>query len=195
MEVSGSKSKILAGRPALAEAVRSGITSKKVSVASHAKLLGADSVGGPKRSTAVAQQRLEDFTAIIPRLQSLRRLGVNSRQMVRAAGPPAILYGCEIMGVCDSVLNIIRSRVARAASPQAGGKSPDLVLFTLDGTCGTLDPAFMAHCEPLKMWATAWWEGWFAPDMLNEAFAEASLKTGTRCSAQRGRRCVLGFCA
>ena len=37
----------------------------------------------------------------------------------------------------------------------------------------------MAHCEPLKMWATAWWEGWFAQDILYEAFAEASLKVGS----------------
>ena len=180
MEVSSTKSKVLAGRPALAAAVVAGVTSKKVSVATHAKLLGTDSVGGRRRATTVAQQRLASFTAVVPRFQSLRRLGVNSRQMVRSAGPPAILYGCEIMGVADTVLQTIRSRVARAAAPQAGGKSPDMVLLVMDGPFGTLDPAFHAHCEPLKMWATAWWESWFPSSTMDEAFAEASLKVGAK---------------
>ena len=89
MQVSGTKSKILAGRPALAEAVASRLAYKKVSVARHAKLLGTDSVGGNRRSIAVARQRLQDFTDLIPRFQALRMLGVNSKQIVRAAGPPA----------------------------------------------------------------------------------------------------------
>ncbi len=176
MQVSGTESKVLAGRSALAEAVANNLESKKVSVTRHAKLLGTDSVGGRRRSTAVAKQRLQDFTDLIPRFQALRRLGVNSRQMVRAAGPPAVLYGCEIMGVCDSVLHTARTRVAAAAAPQAGGKSPDLVLYVLDGPNGTLDPAFQAHSEAIKMWAAAWWDHWFTPEQLSTAFAEASLK-------------------
>lgn len=135
----------------------------------------------------VAQQRLESFTRIVPRFQALRRLGVNSRQMVRAAGPPAILYGCEIMGVSDSVLLTTRSRVARAAAPQAGGKSPDMVLQVLDGPFGTLDPAFQAHGEPIKMWACAWWNSWFPAEQLMQAFAEASIKVASTDNSWWGR--------
>ena len=156
MQVSGTKSKVPAGRPALAQAVAAGIETKKISVTEHAKLLGTDSAGGRRRSTVVAAQRQQDFTDLIPRFQAFRRLGVNSRQMVRATGAPAVLYGCDVMGVCDSVLHTARTRVAAAAAPQAGGKSPDLVLYIIDGPEGTLDPAFQAHSEPAKMWATAW---------------------------------------
>ena len=85
------------------------------------------------------------------------------------------------------MLQIIRSRVARAASPQAGGKSPDFVLWSLDGQSGTLDPAFQAHTEPLKMWATAWWDGWFTPDVLQQAFAEASIKVASSDKSWWGR--------
>ena len=127
----------------------------------------------------VAQQRLTSFTSIIPRFQSLRRLGVNSKQMVRAAGPPATLYGCDTMGVSDSALHTIRTRVAAAVAPSAGGKCPDMVLYIMDGPHGTLDPAFEAHSGPLKMWAYAWWEGWFQPEVLSRAFGEASLKVGS----------------
>ena len=126
----------------------------------------------------VAQQRLASFTAIIPRFQSLRRLGVNSKQMVRAAGPPAILYGCDTMGVSNSALHTMRTRVAAAAAPGAGGKSPDMVLHIIDGPNGTIDPAFEAHSGPLRMWAFAWWEGWFQSEVLCKAFGEASLKVG-----------------
>ena len=180
MQVSGTKSKVLAGRPALAQAVAMGIVTKKISVTKHAKLLGTDSAGGRRRSTVVAAQRLQDFIDLIPRFQALRRLGVNSRQMVRAAGPPAILYGCDVMGVCDSVLHTARTRIAAAVAPQAGGKSPDLVLYITDGLDGTLDPAFQAHSEPTKMWATAWWEQWFTHEQLCAAFAEASIKLASR---------------
>ena len=92
MLVSDTKSKVLSGRPHLAAAVAEGIQSKKVGVTTHAKLLGTDSVGGRKRSTQVAQQRLVKFTTAIPRFQSLRRVGVNSKQMVRAAGPPGTCH-------------------------------------------------------------------------------------------------------
>ena len=91
------------------------------------------SVGGRRRTTEVAQHRLLEFSKLVPRFQALRRLGVNSRQMVRAAGPPAILYGCEVMGVSDTSLHHMRTKVTAAAAPQAGGKAPDMVLYVLDG--------------------------------------------------------------
>ena len=93
MEVSATKSKILSGRPALAIAIANGVASGKMSWTRHAKLLGTDSVGGRRRTTEVAQLRLAEFSKLVPRFQALRRLGVNSKQMVRAAAPsPAILH-------------------------------------------------------------------------------------------------------
>ena len=176
MEVSAKKSKVLAGRAMVAEAVAAGVGSKKLTATTHAKLLGTDSVGGRRRSTATLQKRIRSFNCTVPRLHALLRAGVNTKQMVRAAGTPAILYGCEVMGVSDTCLLDIRRKVAAAAAPEAGGKNPERTLYALDGSDGTLDPAFEAHASPIKHWALAWWEHWFTPPQLAEAFAEATAK-------------------
>ena len=179
MEVSAKKSKLVAGRPALAEAVASRLTAKRIGTATGAKLLGTDAVGGRRRGTKVARARLVQFCTKTGRFSSLRRLGINTVQMVRSTGPPAILYGCEIMGVADTQLHTIRTKVASAAAADAGGKSPDLVLYAADGPSGTLDPAFMAHTAPLSMWAMVCWCGWFPADVMQKAADDAAAKLAT----------------
>ena len=176
MEVSAKKSKVVAGRLAIATAIADATKHGKLTATTHAKLLGTDSVGGRRRTTSTFRDRLKKFAATTGRYQALRRVGVNSAQMVRTGGLPAIMYGCEVFGLADSALKVARAKVARAATPQAGGKNPDLALLTIDGPNGTVDPAFEAHGAPLRHWALAWWEGWFAPTQLREAFTGASLK-------------------
>ena len=83
------------------------------------------------------------------------------------------------MRVSDTALTTTRGRVAAAAAPEAGGKNPDRTLYALDGSDGTLDPAFEAHSGPLKYWALAWWEQWFNTEQLTTAFTQASLKLDT----------------
>jgi len=83
--------------------------------------------------------------------------------MVRAAGPPAFLYGVETIGVSDSTLMGMRSAVASAVTHDAGGKNPDIALLACDGPAGKVDPAFLAHSYPVQYWALAWWERWFTP--------------------------------
>ena len=117
MQVSESKSKLLAGRPSLAQAVIEGLETSKLSTTNHAKMLGVDSVGGRRRSTATFKDRVSTFAQAVPRVQSLRKTGVNSVQMVRAAGTPAIMYGCEVMGLSDSALYLARMKIATAAAP------------------------------------------------------------------------------
>ena len=182
MEVSAKKSKVLACRPAIALAVGTRVKSCKLDPVRYAKLLGTDSAGGRRRGTQVSQARLVDFTASSSRFQVLRRLGVNTKQMVRAAGPPAMLYGCEVMGLSDTALHAARVKVAAAAAPQAGGKNPELVLYVLDGAHGTLDPAFEAHTNPLKYWALAWWQRWFSAEQMQRAYEEGAAKV----SASKG---------
>jgi len=183
MQVSAKKSKVLASKVSIAVAVTRGVKSGKVSPSVHAKLLGTDSVGGGRRSTGAFQQRLHKFVEAIPRIKSLRKVGVNSVQMVRSIGPPAILYGCETMGVSDSALSTTRSKVAVAAAPHAGGKNPDLTLLVLDGSSGTLDPAFDAHIGPVRYWALAWWKSWFDSSWLSEAFLGVNTRLSTRRSS------------
>ena len=83
----------------------------------------------------------------------------------------------------DSALHTARTKVAKAVAPTATGKNPDATLQVLDGTTGTMDPAFDAHLLPLKFWATAIWERWFLLDSFAEAFSTASCKLlGARAS-------------
>ena len=119
---------------------------------------------------------MREFGAKVPKIKQLRSIGVNSPQMVRAAGTPAILYGCHISGVSDTGLNAARSKVASAASPAAGGRNPTLALLAMDGSAGTLDPGFEAHVEPTKHWALAVWERWQPREQLVTAFANAATK-------------------
>ena len=62
-----------------------------------------------------------------------------------------------------TTLRDARSSIASAASARAGGRSPDLALYAIDGANGALGPAFDAHCMPIKYWAIAHWEAWFNP--------------------------------
>ena len=46
-------------------------------------------------------------------------------------GVPAIMYGCETMGLSDSCLSEVKCKVANAAAPNAGGKNHILALLAL----------------------------------------------------------------
>jgi hypothetical protein len=176
LEVSAKKSGILAGRMKLALAISHRLQSQKAQPMRHGKLLGTGSTGNRRRSTYTMRVRLWAFTKTIDRYHALRGSGANVRQMVRAAGPPSILYGVETIGLADSALNTTRSRVATAAAPKAGGKNPDLTLAALDGANGCLDPAFECHIGPIKHWALAWWERWEESETLETAFQVAGLR-------------------
>ena len=50
----------------------------------------------------------------------------------------------------------------------------------LDGTSGTLDPAFDAHALLVKHWAQAWWESWVDNSDLETAYANVKKKVGEK---------------
>jgi hypothetical protein len=76
----------------------------------------------------------------------------------------------------NSHLDEARRTVARAAAPEGGGKDPNLVLMVIDGTTGTLDPAFDAHVLPIYRWAQAWFKGWQSQSSLTQSFEQAVAK-------------------
>ena len=84
----------------------------------------------------------------------------------------------------------MRSFVATSVSHHTSGKNPDIVLFAVDGFSGTIDPAFMAHVNPIMFWAMATWEAWFSPQTLAKTFTEAA----GRLAAAKGSRwsCTIG---
>ncbi len=131
--------------------------------------------------------RILKFKQKIPRLHALRRLGIRVQQMVRSAGTPAITYGVESTGMADSHLERARNSIAKAAAPEGGGKSVDLVLLTADRTNGTMDPAFDAHVLPVYYWSLAWWEGWKPHNTLTRA-GEAAIAKLHGCAGSCWRR-------
>ena len=180
MLVSDGKSKVLAGRPSIAAAVLKAIESDKLALTRHGKLLGTDTVGGRRRSTITFLERVQTFSEARPRIHALRRVGVNSAQIVRTAGTPAVMYGCEVMGLSDSALHLARSRLSSAAGAPSGGKNVDLLLHAIDGPSGTLDPAFDAHATLVLIYAIAVWQAWFSREQFELAFQQASLKLAAK---------------
>ena len=99
MQVSAKKSKVVASKPSIAQTVVLATSSDRTSCTKIAKLLGTDAVGGARRSTVGFRKRLSDFNRNISRYKPLGQLGVNTALMARTAGVPAVMYGCETMGL------------------------------------------------------------------------------------------------
>ena len=180
--MSATKSLALGNRPSVATMVTKHIRNGKVKMATMAKLLGAPSNGGARRSTAVLKKRKATFRHKLARIQALRRIGVRTGLMARAVGTPAITYSAECVGLSDSHLEQGRSLIARASVYESGGKDIDSTLRIVDGPHGTADPAFDAHVQPIAKWALAWWQHWQTSKTLSSAFANATNKLDT-CKA------------
>jgi hypothetical protein len=137
------------------------------------------------RCTSTFRARLKSFEATAAGVKTLGKAGVNAKQMVRTAGNPAVPYGCESFGIADTVLETTRSKFARAAAPDTGGKNPLLSLIAIDGEAGALDPAFEAHAGPVQHWATAVYDSWFPRDVMSRTSTLPSVRS-CRLEAKSG---------
>ena len=163
---------------ALACSIAIAMVSRKGTAVRQTKMLGAPSGGGRKRAVKALYVRTTAFRKRVPRIHQLRRAGVRTAQLTRAAGTPMVMYGVETVGMADTQLQTTRGVIARAAAPAGGGKSVDHILHAIDRATGTLDPAFDAHVLPIQTWATAWWEFWRSTRAMQQALADAILKLG-----------------
>ena len=170
MQVSVTKSSVIASTLKLARKITRASRTKKVKVARQAKLLGTGAGGGRRRSTVVIKKRLQDARTYAGRMWALRKAGVNTHQMTRAKTTAGVMYGADVQGIADSLLKAQTSTVARMAAPEGGGKNPTKTLYVLDGASGTLDPAFDAHALLVKHWAAAWWDDWVCKKALRATF-------------------------
>ena len=109
----------------------------------------------------------------------------------QAAGTPLVTCGVDVFGFSDSHLLTTRRAIAKAASPEAGGKSAQLVLYVADGAHGAMDPSFAAHALGLQMWALAHWQKCFPQNQLQPAI-ERALCSPALASAQPNWRWVRG---
>ena len=176
LEVSTKKSVVLAGRASIASIISYASCTGKLSPVRSTKLLGAPNGGGRRRCSAPLKVRTTAFRKRVPRFTSLRRVGVMTRSMVRAMGPPSIAYGVETSGMPCHTLQAARSAIARAASPPTAGRDVDITLMLHDGETGTLDPAFAVHAFPLHAWAREIWDSPQVLSAMTVAFNQAKKK-------------------
>jgi len=150
--------------------------SRKLTAVRAAKLLGTPAAGGRRRCTAPQRARVRKVRGKAKRLKMTGMKVSHARTMVRSAGTPAISYGWDAVGVSDSALRVSRSLIASMLSSSEGGKNPDAVLMVTDSAGGSIDPAYDAHCLPIKHWATAYWERWQPGQLLAQSFEAAAVR-------------------
>ena len=150
--VSAAKSLAVGSTFRMARAVAAACRTKALTAVRSAKLLGVGAAGGRARCIKVLKLRIKAFRKRVPRIQRLRRAGVNAIRLTRAAGTPMLTYGADVSSMAPSHLEAARRTIAKAVAPTAGGKSSQIVLYAADGARGTLDPAFDANVLPLQMW-------------------------------------------
>ncbi len=153
MQVSKEKSNTVSEKPGRVAAIAQQVVDGVVKAANHAKILGADTVGGAKRCTYQPRIRLWQFKGKVARFHSLREVGADVVQMVRAVAAPSMLYAVECIGISCTALQRVRGVVVTACFATVGGKDVDLVWALIDGASGTADPTFDAHNGPIKYWA------------------------------------------
>ena len=176
LEVSVVKSVALGSAFSLARRTAHMSVSRKLSAVRSAKLLGTPAAGGRRRCTAPQRSRVRKLRMKAKRLKILNMNIAHAKTMVRTAGTPAISYGWDVFGVSDSALRVSRSLIASMLSASEGGKSPDAVLMATDAAGGSTDPAYDAHCLPVKHWAMAYWERWQPAQLLEGSFVAAAAR-------------------
>ena len=172
-DVSQKKSVVVASQPIAALLAAEQSVTKKITAVRSAKLLGTSTKAGARRAVGAMRVRITQFKKRVPKFQILRRIGVNTAAMTQAAAAATMLYGAECCGVSSSMMEECRRVAAKVCVGTAVGKSTTRSLYAVDGSAGTVDPAFLAHLSPITAWAAAWWDEWAEPEVLKTAFQNA----------------------
>ena len=90
LEVSAKKSVTVAGRDSIARGIAAISKTKKLSAKRSTKILGAPSGGGRRRCVKALAVRMTAFAKRIPRIRALRRHGISTIHVARAAGTPMV---------------------------------------------------------------------------------------------------------
>jgi hypothetical protein len=182
LEVSATKSLTVGSRMRIARGIAGLMRRRSLEPKRAAKGLGAAVGGGRRRSVVVPSARLKAVKRRLDRLRAFRRAGGNTVAYVCTAATPAVTYAADVMGVADSRLHAIRSTLARAASPVACGKNPDMVYYAFEAAGGATDPAVAIHALAIGAWACAWWEQWVPQAALAAAHAAAVTRLAAAAS-------------
>ena len=137
--------------------------------------LGTGLGAGTRRNVSQLKKRLRRFRSRLPRFKALRRAGVRTDRLLRTGANAAMMFGCEVMGISDSMLNTQRRTAAAATCERNCGADLDLTLLVADDrSSGAADPAFAAHVGVIQTWALAVWEKWVPQHMLQRLFTKTA---------------------
>jgi hypothetical protein len=121
MEVSKTKSVVLANCSSLGRGLEGRLAKYGVKLVGRAKSLGAGMGAGVVGNGLVLKKRMKSFAKRARRFRLLRRSGVDTAR-VRIGGLSSLTYGAEALGVSDSTLLNQRRLVAAAAvAPSSAG--------------------------------------------------------------------------
>ena len=188
--VSLKKSVVVASSPVAAVATAALSKTKRPTAVKIAKLLGASTKAGARRTIHMLKVRTHQFQKMNANLQALWKLGVNTAAMARAAAASTMTYGADCIGIADTMLHKMKSVTAKTCVRPTASKCAGRSLYAVDGARGTIDPAFAAHLGPMVAWSNAWWEQWAKPDdlrcTLEEAKGRIAKAKGSAWSVVRG---------
>ena len=176
VQVSATKSVMIGSTTDVARKACKKMNTNKIKPARQGKTLGMSTAGGAKRSVATQKARLVKNKLKTARIHVMRKAGVNTLQMVRAAGTTSIVYNADCIGMSSSHLSAARNCVANQVAPPTRGKLNEAVLHGAGASGGRVDPAYEGHAGPIRAWATAWWQNWRSSHELNESHLAATKK-------------------
>ena len=178
MELSPSKNVCVASRKQIADAIMSKLPGTIFKAKAQAKVLGAALTANKRRNVSVCNKRLKDFRQCIPFYRKVKRtIGASCTfAPIRTGGLPAMTHGQLTCGVSCSQLHKQRVAVAAAGNSIAGELG--ITLCIMDGSrYGTLDPAYVAHTDPIWAWAEAVWGQWLPRLKLEAVSSHATTRT------------------
>ena len=172
--VSVKKSVAVANRPRVLATIIAQCKTRALSAVRSAKLLGTSFAASSGRSVQALEDRIAKVKKVAHRAQQLALLGLSAVEYVRGAAVPAMLYGCEVSGISDSMLDDAVGVAAKSLSPPTAGKNPVLVLHAAAVHSAAINPVVMANLAPIKAWSSAWWEKWACADTMSRTYVKCS---------------------
>ena len=157
--MSKSKNVVLASNSKVGKEVEKGLEHWGVKFVRTARMLGADSGGGVRRSTVAASQRIKGLLRRMGQFGKLRKAGVDTARLLRTGALASAQFAQACLGIGDFALLQLRRAAAGIIGGSTAGKRPGMVLAAADAKLGhRADPAFAAHAEPIGSWAAAVWD-------------------------------------
>ena len=121
-----------------------------------AKLLGTGYTAGRRRATKIMKDRLLKVKEAVPAVQALRKLGLSAIDYMRTAEIPQMMYGCDTMGMSDTMLHEAVKVSSALVAPPNAGKNPRLVMHAMKVHSEAVDPRIIGNTSPIASWALAW---------------------------------------